>query len=272
MINSGPTANPQPIAVGSTAALNVSAADANGDALTYVWVPSSGKVTGTGPFVSYSNTVAGNFRVQLVVVDSKGSTTSGEVTVSVTASGDKPPIIVSEPLSNPNELTASGTSTLSVVASDPENDPLTYLWSATDGTIIGNGPTVSFNAPGTSVDEIVTATVTINDGRGGITTDNVVILVRAANHPPIITSKLAASPSTIASTATSTLTVGASDPDGDTLTFTWSTTAGTITGTGNNVKLTPPKPKSSRNVVVTVTVSDGKGGQVISSVSITVTK
>ena len=271
-ITGGPTANPASVGIGSSTSLSVTAADADSNPLIYIWVPPTGIVTGSGPTVSYSNTATGSVRIQVIVIDSKNSATSGEVTVTITASGNRLPVISSEPISSPNELVANGTSSLSVVASDPDNDPLTYLWSSTDGTITGNGPTVSFKAPASSSDQIVTATVTINDGRGGVVTDNVVILVRAANHPPIITSKLVASPTTIASTATSTLTVGASDPDGDTLTFTWSTTAGTITGTGASVKLTPPKPKNSRNVVVTVTVSDGKGGQVTSSASITVTK
>jgi len=271
-IAAGPTANPQPVAIGATTALSVTATDANSDPLTYIWVTGNGKITGSGPTISYSNTVAGSFRVLVIVLDSKGSTIGGEITVTVANTSNSAPVIASEPTSSPNELAAGGTSTLTVVASDPNNDPLTYLWSATDGTVTGNGPSVSYKAPNTTIDEIVKVTVTISDGRGGTITDNVVILVRAVNHPPVITGKLTAVPSTISSAQTSSLTVTASDPDNDTLTFAWSATAGTIVGSGNTAKFTPPAPKASRNVVVTVTVSDGKGGVVTSSASIIVTK
>ncbi len=60
------------------------------------------------------------------------------------------------------------TITIDTPASDPDGDPLTYTWSATNGSISGSGLTATWTrvitfgrvAPGT-------ATVTVSDGRGG---------------------------------------------------------------------------------------------------------
>ena len=62
------------------------------------------------------------------------------------------------------------TTTMTVVSlpTDPDGDRLTYSWSATNGSISGNGPTgtwereISFGRP-----SIGDATVTVSDGRGG---------------------------------------------------------------------------------------------------------
>ncbi|HZS46304.1 MAG TPA: PIG-L family deacetylase [Blastocatellia bacterium] len=272
IINNGPSINPQPVTVGSTATLSVNASSPSNNALAYAWVPEGGAVSGSGSSVGYSNTTSGNFRVQLIIADATGSSVSSEFFVTVVAGNNSSPVIVSEPQSNPNELNSGGSSTLSVVASDPNNSPLTYLWSASQGTISGNGPTVRYTAPVTPVDLVVTVTVTIENGRGGVVSDKTTILVAGANHPPAITSKLSAKPNKISSGKTSVLTVLATDVDGDPLTYSWNVSAGSIKGSGNSVTFTAPQVKNNQNVVVTVTVSDGRGGTASSSVSITVTK
>jgi outer membrane protein OmpA-like peptidoglycan-associated protein len=53
------------------------------------------------------------------------------------------------------------------VASDPDGDTLTYEWSATAGSIVGTGPSVTFDSTGMTPPASATITVRVSDGRGG---------------------------------------------------------------------------------------------------------
>src|SRR5438034_447841 len=69
---------------------------------------------------------------------------------------------------NPTSLYAgSGDSVaVQVNASDPDNDPLTYSYSATVGRVEGNGADARWNSTGVSVGSY-TVNVRVDDGRGG---------------------------------------------------------------------------------------------------------
>jgi hypothetical protein len=88
------------------------------------------------------------------------------------------------------------------------------------------------------------------------------------NSLPQLTN-LMAQPASVARGEVSSLTCQASDPDGDTLTYSWTSTGGSISGTGSTVSWTAPA--TVETYTVTVSVSDGKGGIVTRSISITVT-
>jgi PKD domain/Beta-propeller repeat len=64
-------------------------------------------------------------------------------------------------------------------SSDPDGDPLTFTWSGDFGTATGATPSVNLE-PG-----VHTITLTVEDGRGGVASDTVVITV-VANTPPQI--------------------------------------------------------------------------------------
>src|SRR5262245_11600695 len=91
--------------------------------------------------------------------------------------------------------------TLHATAEDPENDPLTYFWS---GCATGNGPaatcTLTHLGPNT-------ATVTVSDGRGGVTVATATAV--GVNHPPSIVG------GGDVPGGRGTLIVSYSDPDGD---------------------------------------------------------
>ena len=93
------------------------------------------------------------------------------------------PPIISSLTANPSSINTSGTSTLTCNASDPDNDPLTYSWSASQGSISGSGSTITWTAPSTAGAYIVTCSV--YDGQGGMASKSVSIA--AGVQPPTLT-------------------------------------------------------------------------------------
>ncbi len=88
-----------------------------------------------------------------------------------------------------------------------------------------------------------------------------------ANHRPAITS-LEAEPQRVLPSGSCQIVCTASDRDGDELSYNWSASGGEINGEGATVTWTAPDSAGSYNV--TVTVTDGRGGEVMSQVIITV--
>jgi hypothetical protein len=88
-----------------------------------------------------------------------------------------------------------------------------------------------------------------------------------ANHLPAITS-LEAVPDKVITWGSCQIACNASDLDGDELSYEWSATAGEINGEGATVTWTAPSSAGSYNVIVWVT--DGRGGEVVSQVTIAV--
>jgi archaellin len=88
-----------------------------------------------------------------------------------------------------------------------------------------------------------------------------------ANHRPIITSLEAEADWTTPSGSLQ-VTCTASDSDGDKLSYNWSASRGKISGIGAAVNWTAPPSIGSYNV--TVTVTDGRGGEDMDKVTITV--
>ena len=88
-----------------------------------------------------------------------------------------------------------------------------------------------------------------------------------ANHRPAITS-LEAEPERVLPSGSCQIVCTASDRDGDELSYNWSPSGGGINGEGATVTWTAPDSEGSYNV--TVTVTDGRGGEVMNQVTITV--
>jgi hypothetical protein len=85
--------------------------------------------------------------------------------------------VISNVTANPPLVIYGNGSTLICIAADPDYDPLTYSWSATEGTITGTGKQVTWVAP--SKDGNFNISVTVNDNRGGRTTGSVTVTASA---------------------------------------------------------------------------------------------
>ena len=156
---------------------------------------------------------------------------------------------------------------ITATASDPDGDPITYGWTSTGGNVDGTGPQVRW-AVGNLMPGNYTATVRVDDGRGGNATCSVSTAVATRpNRPPTVS--LAPDRNQVLVGEKVHFTATANDPDGDPLTYMWRTNGGQLSGTGagNDLDTTGVAPGS---YTVTVRVDDGRGGAADASASVQV--
>jgi outer membrane protein OmpA-like peptidoglycan-associated protein len=160
--------NPTPIYAGSgdTVAVHVNASDPDSDPLTYSYSATGGTVEGTGPEARWNSAgvAVGSYTVNVKVDDGKGATATCAADIKVEEKPNRPPtaslsverspIIVGERTG----VTCNGT--------DPDNDPLTYSYTATGGQIVGSGSNVQFDSTGLQPGTY-TVKCAVSDGRGG---------------------------------------------------------------------------------------------------------
>jgi PKD domain. len=152
------------------------------------------------------------------------------------------------------------------VASDPDGDTMSYDWSATGGSFSGTGSVVSWKASQEYGDYDIK--VTVKDDNDNTTFASVTVSVVANQDPEILS--LVAKPVTVLPQGRSAITCVATDPDGNALNYNWSASAGSVTGVGNEVTWVAPEEEGT--YTITLIVDDGNGGQVVSTVSVTVKK
>jgi outer membrane protein OmpA-like peptidoglycan-associated protein len=146
---------------------------------------------------------------------------------------------------------------VNAVASDPDNDPLTYSWTTTGGTVEGTGPEVRWNSSGATVGTY-SVKIRVDDGRGGTADCSADIRVEPRpNRPPTMTcsadrtSVLIGDPVQVVATA--------SDPDNDPLTYSWESSGGQVRGTEASAKFDTGGLKAG-HYSITGHVNDGRGG------------
>ncbi|MBC8273460.1 MAG: PKD domain-containing protein [Chloroflexi bacterium] len=162
------------------------AEDIDEDELAYWWLANGGTIEGQGPVVNWTAPeTPGEYTIAVFVNDNQGGTATQSVTITVTDKPNQPPIITSlivtiarpveqieidpsvEQLDRPPIVVRTLTPAVIVcVAEDPDDDNLTYTWTATDGKITDEeGRKVVWIAPTNPIRHFVT--VEVNDGRGG---------------------------------------------------------------------------------------------------------
>ncbi len=152
-------------------------------------------------------------------------------------------------------VSLSGESIIICVASDVDDDHLSYTWSATEGSFSGAGSVVTWTAPDTP--GTYTITVMVADGKGGEASGQLSIDI-TINQSPVIES-LIAEPSVVTRDENAIIECVASDPDGDTLVYEWSAARGDISGQGATVTWTAPN--TCDDYIIKVTVSDTSGSE-----------
>jgi len=152
---------------------------------------------------------------------------------------------------------SGGSVAVHVNASDPDNDPLNYSYTATGGAVEGTGPEARWNSTGVAVGSY-TVTVKVDDGKGGTASCATDIKVEEKpNRPP--TAALSIERSPIMPGEKTGVTCTGNDPDNDPLTYSYTTTGGQIAGSGSNVQFDSTGLQPGI-YTVKCAVNDGRGG------------
>jgi protocatechuate 3,4-dioxygenase beta subunit len=290
-LSQGPTATPSSVTGPSPVQLSVTAADPDNDPLTYAWTqePASPAgsfnttTTSTPTWTAPTVNAAATFTLRVTVTDGKGGSAQGVVQVQVAppVPQNNNPVLTAGPTSSAPSIYGQQSVNLSVAASDPDNDPLTYAWTQAPVSPAGtfSGTTVanpSWTAPQVAADTDFQLSVTVSDGRGGTVQGSVTVRVLApVNRAPTIDQGPGATPGSVAGPAPVQLFVTASDPDNDPLTYAWTqdpaSPAGSFSSTTtSNPTWTAPTVAANTTFSLRVTVFDGRGGSVQGQITVDV--
>lgn len=181
--------------------LNCQASDPESDNLSYRWAASGGILEGSDASVTWTAPKnPGSYKVTVVVSDGRGGAATGDALITVPEKPNNAPVISAIKFTRPGrmaitvktnptdeevkktpELVIRKYETADVVclATDPDKDQLSYIWKATGGKIIGNGPNIQWLAagdPGT-----YTITCEVADGNGGTASFTITISVHCCS-------------------------------------------------------------------------------------------
>ena len=203
------------VAINGQLSFPVTATDMDGDTLTYSATGLPSGATFSGQTFSWTPTSdqVGTYQVAFAVTDGQFSD-SETVTITVEGSGavaNNPPSFnaINVPPANENAPL-----TISVSASDPDGDPITYSTGSLPSGASFSGQSLTWT-PTYEQSGVYQVTFTASDGTSEAT-ETISITVANVNRAPVLTSLSdqssdGASPLTFA--------VAAADPDGDTLTY-----------------------------------------------------
>ncbi len=260
VIASLPPSLEAPDANGITVQLNGTAStDPDNDSLTYRWAV-NGQTVGQGAILDVTLETGAQV-ITLTVTDDGGGVGTATVVVRVVppVPVNQPPRAVIMPLPAAIEATASDGVTVQlngILSTDPDNDNLIYAW-AVNGQELGSGAIIHTKL-GIGAHSI---TLTVNDGRGGISTATAYLQVMplvVPNRSPLAV--IAPLPASMESPDPAGIVVplngtSSSDPDGDSLTYIWQVDGQEV---GRGARIDVLIGIGSRSI--TLTVEDGRGG------------
>lgn len=148
---------------------------------------------------------------------------------------------------------------LIAVASDGDNDSLTWNWSTTQGTLTGNGANVMFTPPLVTSITPVLVTLEVSDGKGGSASASLTLNVVHPNRLPIAV----AGPAQYVTAGDTVQLNGAasSDFEEQPLTYSWKQIAGAPFTLSDSTAVAPrfvaPHSEIATQARLTLTVHDG---------------
>jgi len=179
---------PSEVMVGEPVTANVSTTNFNPKhTLTYAWTSTGGKITGkdTTASIDTNGVAGGSYTVNLSVSDpkmKKTGTATCNASFTVKEPPKNPPTMSCS--ASPTTLQAGGTSNLTCNCTSPDNVPVTVSnWTASGGTVSGNGANATLNTTGASAGTI-TVSATCTDSRGLNTQASTQVTVENPPPPP----------------------------------------------------------------------------------------
>jgi len=151
---------------GDSITVRAEASDPGNNLLTYSWRTTDGAVEGAGPVVPWnsSGTALGPHTVKVEVANGRGRTADCSVEIRVETQPNRPPTISCS--ADRRTVIAGETVGITAIASDPDNDPLSFSWNVGAGKVEGSGLSVKVLTAGVPPGSYTT-TGHVDDGRGG---------------------------------------------------------------------------------------------------------
>jgi hypothetical protein len=161
-------------------------------------------------------------------------------------------------------LEIGDTTAVFATAEDPDSGQLTFSWSATAGTLSGNGPQIQFTAPATPAAPEIR--LIVSDPEGNADTAFLLLsVVPEINDAPQIAAIQKSAPF-VAPNGSLQLDCLASDENGDPLSFAWSASGGSLSGSGGSVSWTAPAAEGIFQINVTVSDDEGLSAQAATTI------
>ena len=171
-----------PLFLGEQTSIECIASNTTGNT-HYEWSSSGGNLAGEGSLVEWNADNAGNYFIKVNIEDDSGK--KGTAFTTVTVVDNHQPIIEDIVVTadhrflkvkGPGYMAGKGQEYhIECQARDEDMDDLVYKWSSSGGNIQEEGSQVIWFSP--SVDGDITITVTVSDGKEGVTTQDLLISV-----------------------------------------------------------------------------------------------
>jgi len=167
---------------GDVIAVHVAAATSDKYPVNYSWSASDGAVDGTGADVRWSSAGhrTGPYTVKVRVDNGRNGSAECFANLRVEQRPNRPPVIACS--ADRGTVTQGEPVTIIANASDPDNDPLAYSWSASSGKIDSSESSVTLKT-GDLTPGPYTVSGHIDDGRSGTADCTVTVQVEAVRIP-----------------------------------------------------------------------------------------
>jgi len=187
------TATPASVYPGDPVTVSGSALNLNPrKTATYSWTGDHGAISGATGTLTIETAAAapGTYRVTGHISESRKPTESAECSATYTVMAFQPPTVSCS--ASPSKVLTGGTSAITAQGVSPQNRPMTYSYSASQGTIAGSAATATLVTSGVGPGAItVTCTVADDKGQTASSTTAVEVEVQALQaQPPIVTQAL----------------------------------------------------------------------------------
>jgi len=150
---------------------------------SYTWTADGGTISGTSNIanIDTKNAAPGTYTAKGHVSEGTKAGQMADCSAQYTIQAFQPPTVSCS--ANPSTVNPGDSSTITAEGSSPQNRPLTYSYSATEGTVSGNGNTATLStagaAPGT-----ITVTCNVVDDKGQTASATTNVTLSAPPPPP----------------------------------------------------------------------------------------
>ena len=150
---------------------------------SYTWTADGGTVSGTSNVanIDTKNAAPGTYTAKGHVSEGSKAGQMADCTASYTIEAFQPPTVSCS--ANPSTVNPGDSSTITAAGVSPQNRQLTYSYSATEGSVSGNGGTATLSTAGAAPGNI-TVTCNVVDDKGQTASSTTNVTVSAPPAPP----------------------------------------------------------------------------------------